>query len=219
MDAFLETAAIAEEFLKERQAKDRDRDDVLNAIVNATVEGRPLATDEQVGVVVVLLLGGLDTTKATLGNMLRHMMANPTLEERFRDREWVSANVDEFLRFETPVMFQARTVTRDTTLNGCPLKAGDRIALHFASANRDESRFPDAASLRFDRQRNPHAAFGLGVHRCIGLHFARLQIEIAFVTLLSRLTNFRVAAGDHVEMAKGVVLTPERLPVEFDVRT
>jgi len=90
--------------------------------------------------------------------------------------------------------------------------------LHFASANRDERRFRQAASLIFDRERNPHAAFGLGVHRCIGLHFARMQIEIAWEALLSQLTNFRIPPGEHVEMAPGVVLTPERLPVAFDHR-
>jgi cytochrome P450 len=174
--------------------------------------------EEQVGVVVVLFLGGLDTTKATLGNIVRHMIEDPALERRLRDPRWIREDLDEFLRYETPVTFQARTVTRETVLNGCPLKAGDRIALHFAAANRDPSRFGDPDALDFDREQNPHAAFGLGVHRCIGLHFARMQIEIAFDALLRRITNLRVAGGEHIEMAKGVVLTPERLPIEFDLR-
>ena len=217
-EAFMETAAIAEEFLRERAGAASGRDSVLSAIVTATVDGRPLTMEEQVGVVVVLFLGGLDTTKATLGNMLRHLIEDPNLEARLRDSTWLKNSLDEFLRYETPVTFQARTVRRDTVLNGCPMKAGDRIALHFASANRDEQRFRQAASLIFDRERNPHAAFGLGVHRCIGLHFARMQIEIAWEALLSQLTNFRIPPGEHVEMAPGVVLTPERLPVAFDHR-
>jgi cytochrome P450 len=218
MEAFLETASIAEECLAARRAQNTQRDDVLTAIVNATVEGRPLTTEEQVGVVVVLLLGGLDTTKAALGNILRHLIEDPSLEDRLRDPKWLADNIDEFLRLDTPVTFQARTVTRDTMVNGCPMKAGDRVALHFASANRDDEHFPDAADLRFDREHNPHAAFGLGVHRCIGLHFARMQIETAYQVLLSKLTNFRLAAGEHIEIAKGVTLTPERLVVEFDRR-
>jgi cytochrome P450 len=197
-EAFMDTAAVAEEFLRDRAATEAanasgsksgtssdhnsDHSDVLSAIVTATVEGRPLTMEEQVGVVVVLFLGGLDTTKATLGNMMRHLIEQPDLEAQLRDTAWRNENLDEFLRYETPVTFQARTVTRDTELNGCPLKAGDRLALHFASA------------------------------------FARLQIEIAWDALLDQLTNFRLAAGEHVEMARGVVLTPERLMIEFDYR-
>jgi cytochrome P450 len=218
VEAFTDTAAIAEEFLRDRAARPGRDGDVLSAIVNGTVAGRPLTMEEQVGVVVVLFLGGLDTTKATLGNIVRHMIEDPALERRLRDPRWIREDLDEFLRYETPVTFQARTVTRDTVLNGCPLKAGDRIALHFAAANRDPSRFGDPDALDFDREQNPHAAFGLGVHRCIGLHFARMQIEIAFDALLRRITNLRVAGGEHIEMAKGVVLTPERLPIEFDLR-
>jgi len=216
-EAFFEIAALAEELLRERAASGSQRDDVLSAIAGGTVEGRPLTMEEQVGATTILFTGGLDTTKAALGNIARHLAEHPELEQRLRDPEWVKGDLDEFLRFESPIMFMARTVTRDTELSGCPLKAGDRVAVHYASANRDDSRFPHADELNFDRERNPHAAFGLGPHRCIGLHFARLQIEIAFSELLSRVTNLRIAPGAHVETAVGVVLTHERLPVIFDV--
>jgi cytochrome P450 len=92
------------------------------------------------------------------------------------------------------------------------------VAVHYASANRDESRFEHADRLDFGRQRNPHAAFGLGPHRCIGMHFARLQIETAFSELLSRVTNLRIPEDGHVQTAVGIVLSPEQLPVVFDVR-
>jgi cytochrome P450 len=214
-EAFFEIAALAEELLRERAASGSQRDDVLSAIVHGTVEGRPL-TMEQVGATTILFTGGLDTTKAALGNIARHLAENPGLEQRLRDPEWIKSDLDEFLRYESPIMFMARTVTRDTELGGCPLKAGDRVAVHYASANRDDSRFGHADELDFDRERNPHAAFGLGPHRCIGLHFARLQIEIAFSELLSRVTNLRIAPGAQVESAVGVVLTHEHLPVVFD---
>ena len=215
-EAFFEIAALAEELLRERAASGSQRDDVLSAIVHGTVEGRPLTMEEQVGATTILFTGGLDTTKAALGNIARHLAENPGLEQRLRDPEWIKSDLDEFLRYESPIMFMARTVTRDTELGGCPLKAGDRVAVHYASANRDDSRFGHADELDFDRERNPHAAFGLGPHRCIGLHFARLQIEIAFSELLSRVTNLRIAPGAQVESAVGVVLTHEHLPVVFD---
>ena len=216
--AFFEISALAEELLRERAAAGSDRDDVLSAIAGGTVEGRPLTMEEQVGATTILFTGGLDTTKAALGNIARHLAEDPALEQRLRDPEWIKGDLDEFLRYESPIMFMARTVTRDTELDGCPLKAGDRVAVHYASANRDGARFDHPDQLDFDRARNPHAAFGLGPHRCIGLHFARLQIEIAFSELLSRVTNLRIPPGGQVESAVGVVLTHEHLPVTFDLR-
>jgi len=216
--AFFDMAALAEEFLRDRADSGSQRDDVLSAIVNGTVEGRPLTLQEQVGATMIMFTGGLDTTKAALGNIASHLAGDATLEQRLRDPEWIKADLDEFLRYESPITFMARTVTRDTELGGCPLKPGDRVAVHYASANRDESRFEHADRLDFDRRRNPHAAFGLGPHRCIGMHFARLQIEVAFGELLSRVTNLRIPQDAQVQTAVGIVLSPEHLPVAFDVR-
>jgi cytochrome P450 len=214
--AFFDMAAIAEQFLRDRAKSGSTRDDVLSAIVNGTVQGRPLTMEEQIGATTILFTGGLDTTKAALGSIIRQVALHPELEARLRDPSWIKGDLDEFLRYESPIMFMARTVAQDTELDGCPLKAGDRVAIHFAAANRDPARFDDPDELRFDRQRNPHAAFGMGVHRCIGLHFARMQIEIAVRELLARVTNLRIPAGEPVEMATGVVQSPERLPLEFD---
>jgi cytochrome P450 len=216
--AFFDMAALAEEFLRDRADSGSQRDDVLSAIVNGTVEGRPLTLQEQVGATMIMFTGGLDTTKAALGNIASHLAGDAALEQRLRDPEWIKADLDEFLRYESPITFMARTVTRDTELGGCPLKPGDRVAVHYASANRDESRFEHADRLDFDRRRNPHAAFGLGPHRCIGMHFARLQIEVAFGELLSRVTNLRIPQDAQVQTAVGIVLSPEHLPVTFDVR-
>jgi cytochrome P450 len=216
--AFFDMAALAEEFLRDRADSGSQRDDVLSAIVNGTVEGRPLTLQEQVGATMIMFTGGLDTTKAALGNIASHLAGDATLEQRLRDPEWIKADLDEFLRYESPITFMARTVTRETELGGCPLKPGDRVAVHYASANRDESRFEHADRLDFDRRRNPHAAFGLGPHRCIGMHFARLQIEVAFGELLSRVTNLRIPQDAQVQTAVGIVLSPEHLPVTFDVR-
>jgi cytochrome P450 len=216
--AFLDLAQVAAEFLSERANSGFDGDDLLSAIVNGTVLGRPLTMEEQVGTVTTLFSGGLDTVRAALGNIARHIAEDPGMEERLRDPDWARGDLDELLRLETPITFMARTVTRDTEVNGCPMKAGERVALHFASANRDAERFGDAAELRFDREKNPHVAFGTGIHRCLGLHFARLQIEIGVTELLSRATNLRVPDGIQVELSNGVIYTPELLPLEFDRR-
>lgn len=216
--AFIDLAEVAGEFLAERKASGIDSDDLLSAIVNGTVEGRPLTIEEQVGICATLFAGGLDTTRASIGNITHQMTQDGKIESRLRDPGWLAGDLDEFLRLETPITFLARTVTRDTEVNGCPMHTGDRLALHYASANRDERYFDDSAQLSFDREKNPHVAFGIGLHRCLGLHFARLQIGIAFEEILARMTNFRLAPGGEVRMANGVILAPESLPIEFDLR-
>ena len=214
--AFIDLAGIAAEFFSERSASGFEGDDLLSAIVNGTVHGRPLTMEEKVGTVTTLFAGGLDTVRGALGNITRHIAEEPGMEERLRNPDWARGDLDELLRYETPITFLARTVTRDTEVNGCPMKAGERIALHFASANRDEDYFGDSADLNFDREKNPHVAFGVGIHRCLGLHFARLQIEIGIGELLARVTNLRVTGGAEVHLSNGVILTPELLPIEFD---
>lgn len=216
--AFFDMAALAEELLRERASVGNDRDDVLTAIVRATVEGRPLTMEEQVGFTAVLMNGGLDTTKGAMGNIILRVAADPALEERLRDPSWMKADLDEFLRLDSPIQFMARTVMKETELGGCPLKEGDRIAIHFASANRDPDKFERPDELAFDRAHNPHVAFGVGPHRCIGIHFAKMQMEIGFAELLRRVTNIRIPADAEPEMSSGVVVGPERLPIEFDLR-
>jgi cytochrome P450 len=193
-------------------------DDLLSAIVNGRVEGRPLTLEEQVGICATLFSGGLDTVRASLGNITRWWAEDPRIEVRLANPDWIRGDLDEFLRLESPITFLARTVTRDTEVSGCPMKAGDRVALHYASANRDSQHFDHPTELDFDRGKNPHVAFGVGLHRCLGMHFARLQIGIAFEELLSRITNVRIANGEWVTMARGVILAPESLPIEFDIR-
>lgn len=216
--AFIDLAQVAEEFLDDRTSSGFDGNDVLAAIVNGTVLGRPLTTEEKIGTITTLFTGGLDTVRGALSNIVRHLAEDPGVEDRLRDPAWIRSDLDELLRLETPITFLARTVTRDTEVSGCPMKAGDRIALHFASANRDAEYFDDAEGLRFDRAENPHVAFGIGIHRCLGMHFARLQIEIAIEELLARVTNLRIQDGVTIELANGAIYTPELVPVEFDRR-
>jgi cytochrome P450 len=214
--AFVDLTNIAAEFMEDRLRSGLDHDDVLSAIVNGSVLDRPLTLEEKVGTVMTLFSGGLDTVRGALGNIVNQLANDPTIEERLRNADWMRGDIDEFLRLETPIQYLARTVTRDTAVNGCPMKAGDRIALHFAAANRDPSYFDEPDELRFDRESNPHMAFGIGIHRCLGLHFARLQIEVGIEEFLSAVTNVRIPDGVEVELSSGVILTPENLPIEFD---
>lgn len=221
-EAFFNLALLAGEYLVEEEertaAGNAGENTILGAIVNGSVDGRALTPDEQVGIVTVLFLGGLDTTRGALGNIAAHLATDPTIEARLRDPGWIKHDLEEFIRFESPVITMARTVLADVELGGRQFTAGDRLAVHFGSANRDDEKFADAGTLRFDRPRAGHAGFGLGIHRCIGMHLARFQIAIAFEELLARVTNLRLRPGSHLEKAPGVVDGPHRLDLEFDRR-
>ena len=218
-EAFADMAILAAEFLADREAQGSERDDVVSALVTRTIDGRPLTEEERLGVVTVLFLGGLDTTRGAIANIGYHLAADPAIEARLRDPRWVQTDLDEFLRFQPTVSVMGRLVTQDTVLNGCPLKAGDKVAIHFNMANRDPERFDHPDQLVFDREANPHISFGLGIHRCLGLHFARMQMSMAFNELLTRITNLRLQPGAEVKRTAGVSFpAPEVLHIEFDRR-
>ena len=192
---------------------------VLAALATLTLEGRPLSVEERLGVVTVLLLGGLETTRGAISNIAYHLATRPDVEGILRQPDWWSGGVlDEFLRFEPTVSFMARTVVQDTDLLGTPLRAGDRLVVHFYSANRDGERFDRADSLVFDRGSNPHLAFGAGVHKCLGIHFARIQLGIAFEELLGRATRFRVVEGEIPRQVGIPFNCPSSLRLAFDRR-
>ncbi|MFC5750826.1 cytochrome P450 [Actinomadura rugatobispora] len=194
------------------------RDDVLAALLNGTVEGRPLTDQERIGTLMILLLGGLDTTTNAIANIVYHVATTPGLEDRLRDPAWVSRGLDEFLRMDSPVQYTARYVTKDTEVGGRKLCPGDWVVAHLGSANRDEDQFTPADRLTFDRESNRHLAFGLGRHRCVGSNLARLQITVVFEELLARVSDIRLAPGTDVSFTSGMSRKPKRLDITFNRR-
>lgn len=218
-ESFANLGALAAEYLGEQRERGSvGENSILAAIVGGTVGGRPLTEEEQIGVITVLFLGGLDTTRGALGNIAAQLAADPALEDRLRDPGWVKHDLEEFLRFESPVITMGRTVLAEVELGGRTLRPGDRIGISFNSANRDETKFEDPDLLRFDRPPAGHAGFGLGIHRCIGMHLARFQIAVAFDELLAAVTAVRLSPGFHPVNPPGVVLGLHELRLEFDRR-
>lgn len=219
-EAFMELGMMGAEALARAEQAPPDEDDILSVISTATIDGgRPMTFEERLGIVAALLAGGLDTTRSALANIAYHLASRPDLEDRLRDPQWVRNDLDEFLRLQPTVSCSARTVNHDTCVGDLQLKAGDRVVLSFLSANRDDSRFRNPDELSFGQDRKASAAFGLGIHRCLGQHLAKLQIQVAFDELLSRMTNLRVEPGADIPRAVGVSAgAPERLPLLFDQR-
>jgi len=192
--------------------------DLMYAVLNGSVGGRPLTKDEQVGIAQILFSGGLDTTKVAISDIVLAMAQHADLEDRLRAPDWEKATLDELLRFISPIAALGRHATRDVTLGDQQLKAGDRVLVHYSSANRDATAFGSPDELVFNRERNPHLAFGLGVHRCIGLHLARLQIRVAISELLDRITGIRLVPDASLDRRPGISPVLNALHIEFNQR-
>ena len=181
------------ERLEERREQPA-RDDLVSVLLEGTVDGRPLDDDEQLFSLVLLLLGGLDTTTSAIAMALAHLAGRPDDTARLlADPDLLDSGVEEFVRVATPVQGLGRTVTRDTTLGGCPLHQGDRVFLLWASGNRDEAVFDRPDEVVLDRHPNHHLGFGAGPHRCVGSHAGKLMVKIALQELLPWLGDYRIS--------------------------
>ena len=184
LDAYLD--ARIEDHLAE------PRDDLTSFLLNAELDGNKLHPDHVRGTMVLLMIAGIDTTWSAIGASLWHLSQHSEDRKRLASEpELMDTAIEEFLRAYAPVTM-ARLVAKDFDFYGCPMKEGDWLLLPFPAANRDPAVFPDADSVELDRAVNRHAAFGLGIHRCIGSNLARMQIEVAIPTLLSQLEHLRL---------------------------
>ena len=218
-EAFFDLAVLSAEYLAAAIDNPPKQDGVLKALVTGELNGAPLSEDEAMGAIAVIFLGGLDTSRSAIGTICMNLAQQPELEDRVRNPRWVRNDMDEFIRLVSPVGTFGRTATKDTEINGCPIKKGERLLIRFDSANRDEAKFPNADKLQFDPPRAGTAGFGLGIHRCIGMHLARVQIAIAMEELLERITNLRLDVDpDELHWAPGIANYPDRVPILFDKR-
>jgi cytochrome P450 len=205
-------------FFEEEMAKRRrsPSDDLITHVINARIDGRPLSDEHIVGSLRLLLIAGIDTTWSAIGSCLWHLATHPDDRRRLAaDPNLVPTAVEEFLRAYAPVTM-AREVIKETEINGCSFKPGQMVLLSFPAANRDPDKFADADRVVIDRAKNPHAAFGLGIHRCIGSNLARMEINVALKEWLTRIPEFRLDPAIEVKWSEGTVRGPRRLPMLFD---
>jgi cytochrome P450 len=199
--------------LVERRAKPTD--DLMGHIVGARVDDVPLTDREIIGMTVFLYVAGNETTSMLLGNALWLLDQDPDLRARLRDDpSLIPGALEEILRFEAPVTHQARMTTRDVEVNGIVIPKGKKVLLMYASGNRDDAAFPDAALLDIDRPGGRHLSFGEGIHFCLGAPLARLEARIALEQILRRFPDYRVTGPVAWTMAS-VLRGPVRLPAEL----
>jgi cytochrome P450 len=198
-----------------RDHLDHPRDDLTSFLINAELYGRKLEADHVAGTMALLLIAGIDTTWSAIGASLWHLAKNP--EDRSRlvaDRSLVPTATEEFLRAYAPVTM-ARLVKEDIRWHGVDMKADDWILLSFPAANRDPAQFDRAGEVVIDREVNRHAAFGLGIHRCVGSHLARMELRVALEVWLERIPSFTLEDPSAVRWSAGQIRGPRTLPLRI----
>jgi cytochrome P450 len=206
-----------EKTIEERERAGTQRDDLLSAILSAELDGEKLSQTEILDICFLLLLAGLDTVTATLGCNIAYLAANPEQRRRILERpELVPGAVEELMRWETPVTAVPRVVKRDVEVGGMVIKEGELATLLIGAANTDESHFPGAENVDFERERNIHMAFGAGPHRCLGSHLARMELCVAMEEWHRRIPEYRIKPGETPRFSAGIreVLY---LPLVWDV--
>lgn len=216
----IETAAVGlfgfGEYLSAQIAQRAEHglgDDLISFLLQADLDGRPLTPDEVFGGCLLLLVAGIDTTWSAIGASLWHLAGDAADQQRLRDDPGVMATaVEELLRAYAPVTM-AREALVDTELGGCPVRAGEPLLLPFPAANRDPELFDRPDEVLLDRSPNRHVAFGVGIHRCLGSHLARLEVTVAVERFLARTSSFELADPAAVRWSTGQVRGPRALPV------
>ena len=165
----------------------------MSELIRGEIDGAPLTEEQLVSYCELLVEAGNETTRNAISGGLLAFSEHRGEWEKLRDRpELLPDAVEEILRWVSPISHFTRTATEDCEVRGATIRAGEQVALYFASANRDEEVFDDPFAFRVDRRPNPHLAFGFGEHFCMGAHVARVELETIFRHLLARLESFEV---------------------------
>lgn len=191
IDAFAWVTAETVALIAERRA--RPTDDIISFLCRQEIDGVPLSDEVVLSIAKLLIGGGMDTTTSLTGQTLVHLSERPEQRRRLIDEpDLLETATEEFLRVFAPSQSMARTVRQPAEMRGCPMHDGDRVLLPWVAANFDETVFENPDEVVLDRARNRHLSFGLGFHRCVGVHLARAMFQEMLRQVLERLADYRV---------------------------
>jgi cytochrome P450 len=203
-------AFFAKEIAKRRN---QPGDDLVSYLLDTKLDGQAMSEEHINGTLRLVLFAGIDTTWSMIGASLWHLSTHDDDRKRLvAEPQLIPMAVEEFLRAYSPATV-AREIVKDTEIGGCPLKAGEMVMLAYGAANRDPAMFPDADQVIIDRAENRHAAFGLGIHRCVGSNLARMEIRVALEEWLGKFPDFVLSPGAVVTWSAGTVRGPRQIPI------
>jgi cytochrome P450 len=212
--ASVEMALYAMAFAARRRAEPA-REDLTSFILGSDFGGKPMDDVDFAKFFVQLVTAGNDTTKTMLSSGLLALLQHRDQLDRLRvDPSLVPGAVEEILRWANPLHYFRRTATADTEIRGVPIRAGDKVAMYYTSANRDEDVFADPHRFDVERHPNLHLSFGIGPHFCLGVHLARLEGRVFFQELLATFPSIELA-GEPVRVRSNLNNGLKRLPVRL----
>ncbi|MEE9280073.1 MAG: cytochrome P450 [Myxococcota bacterium] len=205
-------STMAEERLKS------PRNDLVSILANARIDGEPLPFENLMSFYNLIVIAGNETTRnATSGGLLALIEHPAELDKLRRDPSLAPTAVEEILRWTTPVIQFCRTATEDVEIRGQKVREGEAFCLFYPSANRDEDVFEEPYSFKVDRDPNPHLAFGIGEHFCLGANVARLELTVMFRQLAARLQEVELA-GPVERLRSGFLGGIKHMPIRYRLR-
>ena len=194
------------------------RDDVAGALANGLVDGDALPPFELLSYFALLIIAGNETTRNAISGGLYALINHPEQMALLKENPslMIKPAVEEILRWTSPVIQFSRIATRDTELHGRAIREGDIIAMFYPSANRDEEVFEYPNRFDIRREPNPHLAFGIGEHYCLGANLARLELQAMFRQLAERIDTVEMA-GPIERMRSNFVGGIKHMPIRYRI--
>jgi cytochrome P450 len=201
--------------LAQQRRTEEPREDLTSVILGTEFGGHLMDDFEFGSFFVQLVTAGNDTTKTMLSSGILALLTHPgQLKEVREDPSLIAGAVEEILRWANPLHYFRRTAMAETTLHDVTISPGDKVAMYYTSANRDEELFDDSQGFDIHRNPNPHLSFGIAEHFCLGVHLARLEGRVFFEELLSRFPGIELA-GEPVRVRSNLNNAYKRLPVRM----
>ena len=209
------------ELLNDRRR--RPRNDLVSYLVQADIDGTPFVdadikpASEIMGLMMVLFLGGVESTAGLTSTVFKLLAENPDQRDLLlADPSLIPDAVEETLRFATPLQLAGRTTSREVELHGVTIPAGGRVVLLYGAANRDERHYPDPDTFDLRRERGRHLGFSEGMHGCLGAPLARLEVQTALEEALPVLGRFELAGEPERYATTPNMYVWSHLPLRFD---
>ena len=196
--------------------REKPADDLISLLWGTEIDGQPMTYELMEDFGILLFTAGLDTVINGIGHGVRHLARDIELQERLRanPKEIVGA-AEELLRrysFAIPI----RRVAKDAEFAGVQIRTGDRLILFLPGADLDAREFASPEDVDLERENNVHVAFGVGPHRCLGSHLARVELQVVYEQILARLPTFRLDPDEPVRYHGGHVIAMDSLPIRWD---